>query len=62
VRTLNVLERVFRYLKGTIDCYLTYTGYPDIMEGYSDANWVIDFNSVKSTTGYVFMFGGAGVS
>ena len=32
------------------------------MEGYSDANWVTDSNSIKSTTGYVFMFGGAAVS
>ena len=32
------------------------------MEGYSDANWVTDSNSVKSTIEYVFMFGGAAVS
>ena len=55
----TTLERVFRYLRGTIDFCLTYTGYPDVMKGYSDANWVTNSNSVKSTTGYVFMFGGA---
>jgi len=58
----TVLERVFRYFKGTTGYYLTYTGYPDVMEGYSDANWVTDSNSVKSTPGYVFIFGGAAVS
>ena len=56
------LERVFRYLRGIIDSCLTYTGYPDVIEGYSDANWVTDSNSIKSTAGYVFIFDGAIVS
>ena len=47
----TALERVFRYLRGTI-------GYSDVMEGYSDDNWITDYNNVKSTTGNVFMFGG----
>ena len=29
------------------------------MKGYSDAKSVTDSNSVKSTTRYVFIFGGA---
>jgi len=41
---------------------LTYTGYPNIIEGYSDDNCVTDSHSVKSTTGFVFMFGGVDVS
>jgi len=56
------LERVFRYLRGTIGYCLTYTRYPNIIKEYSDANWVTDSHSVKSTIGYVFMFGGAAVS
>jgi len=56
----TALERVFS--RGTIGYCLTYTGYTDVMEGYSDANWVTDSNSVKSITGYVFMFVGAAVS
>ena len=35
----TALERVFRNLRSTIGYCLTYTGYPDIIEGYSDANW-----------------------
>ena len=58
----TALERVFRYFRCTIGYCLTYTGYPNVMEGYSDANWVTDSNSAKSTTGYVFMFSGAAVS
>jgi len=56
------LERVFRYLRGTIGYSLTYTEYPNIIKGYSDANWVTNSYNVKSTTGYVFMFGGTAVS
>ena len=55
----TVLERIFRDLRGTISYCLTYTGYPDVIEGYNDANSVTDS---KSTTGYMFMFGGATVS
>ena len=58
----TALERVFRYLRGTIGYCLTYTEYPDVIVGYNDANWVTNSNSVKSTTGYIFMFGGADVS
>jgi len=58
----NALERVFRYLRSTIGYCQTYTGYPDVMEGYIDANWVTDSNSVKFTAGYVLMFGAAAVS
>ena len=59
---MNCTREFFRYLKGTIGYCLTYIGYPDVIEGHSDANWVTDSNSVKSTTEYVFMFGGAAVS
>jgi len=29
----NALERLFRYLRGTIGYYLIYIGYPDAVEG-----------------------------
>ena len=32
------------------------------MEGYSDANWIIDNLDVKSTTGYVFLLKGVAIS
>ena len=58
----NALERVSRYLRGTIDYCLTYIGYPDTIKEYSDANWVTDFGSVKYTTEFVFMLGDVIVS
>ena len=58
----TALKRVFTYLRGTIGYCLTYTVYLDVIKRYSDANWVTGSHNIKSTTGYVFMFGGATAS
>ena len=58
----DALERILRYLKGTINYGLHYKGYPSVLEGYSDANWISDSVDVKSTTGFVFLLGGGAVS
>ena len=34
----KTLERVMRYLKGTMNYRIHYTGYPRVLEGYSDSN------------------------
>ena len=34
----HVLERVMRYLKGTASYGIHYTGYPRVLEAYSDSN------------------------
>src|SRR5436190_9749061 len=56
------LERVMRYLKGTMDYGIHYTGYPRVLEGYSDSNWISDADEIKATSGYVFTLGGGVVS
>ncbi|GKC43187.1 hypothetical protein Tco_1060909 [Tanacetum coccineum] len=33
----QAIQRVLKYLKKTIDYRLTYTGYPSVLEGYTDA-------------------------
>jgi len=48
------LERVFRYLKGTINYDIHYTRFSALIEGFSDANWISDFDEAESTSGYVF--------
>ncbi|KAJ1288873.1 hypothetical protein BS78_02G121400 [Paspalum vaginatum] len=58
----SALERVMHYLKGTMSHGLHYTGYPKVLEGYSDANWISDADELKATTWYVFTLGGAAVS
>jgi hypothetical protein len=49
-------------LRGTTSYGLHYTGYPDVLEGYSDANWISDVDHIKDSSGYIFTIGGAAVS
>ncbi|XP_021768494.1 uncharacterized protein LOC110732796 [Chenopodium quinoa] len=36
------IRRVLRYLKSTLDYGLTYSGFPSVLEGFSDASWITD--------------------
>ncbi|GKA32527.1 zinc finger, CCHC-type containing protein [Tanacetum coccineum] len=38
---------------------LTYTGYPLVLEGYTDASWISNTKDNLSTTGWVFLLSGA---
>jgi len=58
----QALERVKRYLKGTMSYDIHYTGYPKVLEGYCDANWISDGDVLTATSGYVFLLGGGAVS
>ena len=58
----TALDRVAKYLRGTIDLGLHFGRSPPVIEGYSDANWISDSDEVKSTSGYVFTLGGGAVS
>ena len=49
-------------MRGTINYGLCYSGFPSVLEGFSDANWISDSDVMKSTNGYVFIFGGSIVS
>ena len=51
----QALERVMYYLKGTVSYGIHYTGYPKVLEGYCDANWISDADVLKATSGYVFL-------
>ena len=39
-----------------------YSGYPKVLEGYSDSNWIFDADEIKATSGYMFTLGGGAVS
>jgi len=58
----GALERVLRYLKGTMSYGIHFTGYPRVLEGYCDANWISDADELYATSGYVFLLGGGAVS
>ena len=55
------IDRLARYLRGTIDYRLNYNSALPVLEGYSDANWISGFNEIKSTSGYIFTLGGGAV-
>jgi hypothetical protein len=57
----RALEIVLRYLKGTMSLGIHYTGYPTVLEGYCDANWISDADEIYATSGYVFSLGGGAV-
>ena len=58
----DAISRLLRYLKGTFDYGLSYCGYPAILEGYCDANWIFDTDEVKPASGYVFTLAEGAVS
>nr|GEZ28084.1 zinc finger, CCHC-type [Tanacetum cinerariifolium]GFA14512.1 zinc finger, CCHC-type [Tanacetum cinerariifolium]GFA63391.1 zinc finger, CCHC-type [Tanacetum cinerariifolium] len=49
----QALGRVFQYTKGTMDYGLTYSGYPSVIEGYSDVGWINNMEDHSSTSGCV---------
>jgi hypothetical protein len=58
----RALERVMRYLVGTMKYGIHYCRDPKVLEGYSYANWISDADELKATSGYVFTLGGGAVS
>ncbi|GJW82895.1 zinc finger, CCHC-type containing protein [Tanacetum coccineum] len=47
----QAIQRVLKYLKKTMDYRLTYTGYPLVLEGYTDASWISNTKDNSSTSG-----------
>jgi hypothetical protein len=58
----HALERVMRYLQGTMSYGIHYSGQHTVLEGYSDSNWISDVDELYATSGYVFTIGGGAVS
>jgi len=45
-----------------MDYDIEYSGFPTILEWYSDANWISDSDETKSISSYVFTLGGGVVA
>ncbi|WVZ51502.1 hypothetical protein U9M48_002646 [Paspalum notatum var. saurae] len=58
----RALERVLCYFKGTMSYGIHCTGYPRVLEGYCDANWISIADELYATSGYVFLLRGGTVS
>ncbi|KAK6142511.1 hypothetical protein DH2020_022859 [Rehmannia glutinosa] len=58
----KALTKVLKYLKYTLEYGLYYSRYSVVLEGYSDASWILDSKDSYSTSGYIFIIGGCAVS
>jgi hypothetical protein len=54
----HALERVLRYLNGTMSYGIHYTRYPRVLESYCDANWISDVDELYATSRYAFLLRG----
>ncbi|KAL0423271.1 UNVERIFIED_CONTAM: Retrovirus-related Pol polyprotein from transposon TNT 1-94 [Sesamum radiatum] len=50
----GALDRVLRYLKGTVSLAIHYGRFPAVLEGYSDASWIAKNSGSNGCSGYVF--------
>ncbi|GKA44038.1 hypothetical protein Tco_0736762, partial [Tanacetum coccineum] len=48
----QAIQRVLKYLRKTMDYSLTYTGYPLVLKGYTDASWISNTEDNSSTNGW----------
>ena len=55
---MGCTHKTYEILKRFNALAIEYSGFPDVLEGYSDANWISDSDETKSTDGYVFTLGG----
>lgn len=59
----NAAKRILKYLKRTLNFGILFcSDKENELNAYSDADYAGDVDSRRSTTGYVFMFGGGAIS
>ena len=57
----EAVKRVFRYLKGTRDLWLSYGGIKKVLEGYADVDGSM-MEDRRAISGYAFLVNGGAVS
>ncbi|KAL2250171.1 UNVERIFIED_CONTAM: Retrovirus-related Pol polyprotein from transposon TNT 1-94 [Sesamum indicum] len=58
----GALDRILRYLKGSVSLAIHYGRFPAVLEGYSDASWIAKNSESNGCSRYVFTLGGGAVS
>ena len=58
----EAVKWILRYLRGSLDTCLCFTGASLKLQGYVDADFAGDIDSRKSTTVFVFTLGGTTIS
>ena len=51
------IRGALRYLLRTMDYGITYSGECHVLEGYSNASWIINEEDNSLTSGWVFVYG-----
>jgi ribonuclease HI len=63
IEHFNALNKIWRYLAKTAKYSLIYqSDQKPLLKGYCDADWGGDYDTRKSTTGYIFLFGNTAIS
>ena len=47
----SALARLMKYLRGTMNYGIIYSGFSVVLEGYNDDSWIYDSDDIKSTSG-----------
>ncbi|GKB08968.1 zinc finger, CCHC-type containing protein [Tanacetum coccineum] len=58
----QAIQMVLKYLKKTMNYRLMYSGYPSVLEGYTDVRWISNTKENSSTSGWVFLLGSGAIS
>ena len=59
----EAVKHIFRYLRGTEDVQLTFgSAKATKVEGYTNSNYAGNTDNQKSTSGYIFTYGGGAIS
>jgi Reverse transcriptase (RNA-dependent DNA polymerase)/gag-polypeptide of LTR copia-type len=58
----TAVQRILRYIKGTLDWELVFRGELRKLQGYSDADWAGDQETRRSTSGFIFNIGSGAIS
>jgi hypothetical protein len=59
---MKLARRILRYLHGTKGLRLTYKGRPQMLKGFTDADWGGCRDTRRSTAGYLFNIGSGAIS
>jgi hypothetical protein len=59
---MNLARRILRYLNSTKSLRLTYKGQPQMLKGFTDADWGGCRQTRRSTAGYLFNIGSGAIS
>ena len=58
----SALARLIKYLRGTMNYDILYSGFLAVLEGYNNANWISYSDEIKFIRDYVFILRGGAIT